>query len=284
MPASPRRSPGRAARSTPISPFSQVAGTALERAGEAAGLRTIREIYVDRGYTDDGHLAPRGSHGAVLHDVTEAAARAVRMVADGAVTSLGGRRVPVGIESPLRARRHARRGRDGARGARRIGDGWCGRRRLRGVVPGIRLMPAPPRFLPAGESALVVEYGVGAEPAHHEAVLALDAALAESPLEGILETVPTYRSLMIHLDPRVLTHEALAAHVAGLDPASSERPVARRWRVPACYDDPHAEDLAEVAGLLGIAPEEVAALHAGASYRVRHVWLRAGLRLPRRAP
>ena len=128
-------------------------------------------------------------------------------------------------------------------------------------------MPALPRFLPAGESAMVVEYGTTAEPAHHDAVLALDAALAASPLEGLLETVPTYRSLMIHLDPRVLTHEALASHVAGLDPGRSERPAARRWRVPACYGDPHAEDLVEVAGLLGRDPEEVAALHSGATYR-----------------
>lgn len=79
--------------------FLAVAGTALERAGEAAGLRTVREIYADRGYTDDGHLAPRTHAGAVLHDPVEAADRAVRMVADGVVVSLSGVRVPVGIDS-----------------------------------------------------------------------------------------------------------------------------------------------------------------------------------------
>ncbi len=124
------------------------------------------------------------------------------------------------------------------------------------------------RLLPAGESALVVEFGDSADRSFHDAVLALDAALAEKPLDGILETVPTYRSLMIHLDPRVLTHEALAAHLARLDPGAAERPAPRRWRVPACYDAPHAEDLAEVAGLLDLAPERIAALHAEATYRV----------------
>ena len=125
-----------------------------------------------------------------------------------------------------------------------------------------------PRLLPAGESALVVEFGDNTDPAHHDAVLALDAALAAAPLDGILETVPTYRSLMIHLDPHVLTHGALTAHLAGLDAGAAERPAPRRWRVPACYDDPHAEDLAEVAGLLDLPPERVAALHAAATYRV----------------
>lgn len=124
-----------------------------------------------------------------------------------------------------------------------------------------------PRLLPAGEGALVVEYGDSAEPAHHEAVLALDAALTASPLHGILETVPTYRSLMIHLDPRVLTHEAVARHIADLDPAATARASARRWRVPVCYEDPHGEDLGEVAGLLGLDPERVVSLHSEARYR-----------------
>lgn len=126
----------------------------------------------------------------------------------------------------------------------------------------------PPRLLPAGEAALVVEFGDSADPELHNQVLALDAALARAPLDGILETVPTYRSLMIHLDPRVLTHEALSAHVVGLDLATAELEPPRRWRVPACYDGPHGEDLAEVADLLSMPPERVAELHAQAHYRV----------------
>ena len=79
--------------------FLAVAGTALERAGEASGLRTPREIYADRGYTDEGHLVPRTMAGAVLHDPAEAAARAVRMVQGGFVETLNGARVSVGIDS-----------------------------------------------------------------------------------------------------------------------------------------------------------------------------------------
>lgn len=76
-----------------------IAGTELERAGAAAGLSVAREIYADRGYTDAGLLAPRGTPGALLHDPGEAAARAVAMVEEGAVITLCGKRVPVGIDS-----------------------------------------------------------------------------------------------------------------------------------------------------------------------------------------
>lgn len=72
-------------------------GLAAERAAERAGLRTVREIYADRAYADDGTLTPRSAEGAVLHDPQTIAARVRRMVEDGAVTTLSGRRLPMGI-------------------------------------------------------------------------------------------------------------------------------------------------------------------------------------------
>ena len=74
-------------------------GLLAERAAERAGLRTVREIYADRAYAEDGGLAPRSAPGAVLHDATDIAARVRRMVEDGAVTTLSGRRIPVGIDT-----------------------------------------------------------------------------------------------------------------------------------------------------------------------------------------
>ncbi|CAO4182370.1 LamB/YcsF family protein [Methylorubrum extorquens] len=74
-------------------------GLPAERAGERIGLRLVREIYADRAYSEDGTLAPRASPGAVIHDASEAAARVARMVGEGAVFTLGGRRVPVAIDT-----------------------------------------------------------------------------------------------------------------------------------------------------------------------------------------
>lgn len=79
--------------------FLAVAGTALEQAGNAEGLTTRREIFADRGYTDDGHLAPRTQEGAVLHDADAAAERAAAMIAEGAVFALSGKKVPVAVDS-----------------------------------------------------------------------------------------------------------------------------------------------------------------------------------------
>ena len=125
-----------------------------------------------------------------------------------------------------------------------------------------------PRYLSAGESALVVEFSRSIDAAAHAAVMALDAALAAQPVTGVLETVPTYRSLMVNFDPRQLTAEALIEALGTIDPADAPRAAPKSWRVPACYDMPYAEDLVEAAGILGLSPERVAALHAEASYTV----------------
>ena len=125
-----------------------------------------------------------------------------------------------------------------------------------------------PRYLPAGETALVVDYGDTADPAFHDQVLALEAALDARALEGIRETVPTYRSLMIHFDPRQLTAEALIEALGEVTEAATPPRKPKRWRIPACYDPPHAEDIADVAEQLDLAPERIATLHAGARYRV----------------
>ena len=125
------------------------------------------------------------------------------------------------------------------------------------------------RFLDAGEAALVVEFGAGVDPAVNDRVLALDAALSERVLAGVRESVPTYRSLMIHYDPLVLGRAALIDAIRTIEtgPLKPRAPV-DRWTIPCCYDPSIAEDLNEVAATTGLTPERVVALHSGATYRV----------------
>ena len=126
-----------------------------------------------------------------------------------------------------------------------------------------------PRFLDSGEAALVVEFGASVDPAINDRVLALDEALSALKLEGIRETVPTYRSLMIHYDPLVLDRDTLVATAKNFAAvAHRTREPTNRWTIPCCYDPCFAEDLGEIAARTGLAANRVIELHAGATYRV----------------
>ncbi|MET3564991.1 UPF0271 protein [Leifsonia sp. 563] len=76
-----------------------LAGSAVERAAGEAGVRFVREAFVDRGYRSDGTLVPRTDPGALLSDDGEIAARAVRMVTEGRVVAADGTDIPVGVDS-----------------------------------------------------------------------------------------------------------------------------------------------------------------------------------------
>jgi UPF0271 protein len=74
-------------------------GSEMERAAGQAGLQVAREVYADRTYDDDGSLTSRRTPGSVLHDAGAAAERVLRLVEDGAITSVNGRRIPVRIDT-----------------------------------------------------------------------------------------------------------------------------------------------------------------------------------------
>ena len=83
----------------PALPVLGLPGSAFLAAAEAAGLRTVREFFVDRGYTAEATLVPRSQPGALLHDPDEVTARVLRMVTDGVVTAVDGSEVRVAADS-----------------------------------------------------------------------------------------------------------------------------------------------------------------------------------------
>ena len=127
----------------------------------------------------------------------------------------------------------------------------------------------PPRYLDAGETALVVEFGTTIDEAVNDRVLELDAALGSRQTAGVIELVPTYRSLMIHYDPLRLSRAALVSVVdEALKDTRTAKSAKRLWTIPACYDPEFADDLGHVATTVGLTPEAVVTAHASARYRV----------------
>jgi KipI family sensor histidine kinase inhibitor len=150
------------------------------------------------------------------------------------------------------------------------------------------------KVLPAGDTALVVEFGDRIDRALSAWVLALARRLDEARLAGIVETVPTFRSLMVHYEPLTLPAAELAAVLAELMRGlQASAPAGRHWRLPACYDPAIAPDLDYVAAQSGLSPGEVVERHSAGSYHVYMLGflpgmaylgdLPAALVLPRRA-
>jgi 5-oxoprolinase (ATP-hydrolysing) subunit B len=137
--------------------------------------------------------------------------------------------------------------------------------------------PSPPRLLPSGDSAITVEFSRNIDDAANQRVLALDRAVAREAISGVTETVPTYRSLLVHYDPGQIGFEALREKLVAL----AEQPVppvtsSRRWRIPVTYGGEHGIDLEDVAKTLNTTPDDIVARHVAGDYRVAMIGFTPG--------
>ncbi len=127
------------------------------------------------------------------------------------------------------------------------------------------------RFVPAGDSVLVIEGPERLDAEINRQVIHLAAALKRRGLRGVRDVVPSFRSLAVYFDPFLITRAALEAWaVRELERASSGEAVAPRptIHVPVCYGGEYGPDLGVVAARAGLAEEEVIRLHTARVYRV----------------
>ena len=100
-----------------------------------------------------------------------------------------------------------------------------------------------------GESAVVVEFGDIVDPAIQKRVERLTAALDGSDVPGLLEVVPSFRSVLIEFDPDATDAATILAALPDTREGGGEP---QAWRVPVRVDAAVAEDAPEAAEALGI--------------------------------
>ena len=110
-------------------------------------------------------------------------------------------------------------------------------------------MTFKPKIVPVGDAAVLVQLGQEIDIAINQRVHALSARLSISPLEGVLETVPAYATLLIHYDPLILSFTQIRNYLSGkmeqVDDREFRKP--KRIEVPTVYGGEHGVDLTSVA-------------------------------------
>lgn len=131
-------------------------------------------------------------------------------------------------------------------------------------------MPIYPRILLLGDSGLTVEFGDRIAPEINDRVLSLADRLEKAHLPGLVEIVPTYRSVTLYVDPLTADFGHLAEQVLLLAGKVATSPPfqSRRVTIPVLYGGTQGPDLQIVATLHGLTPEEVVSIHTSVDYRL----------------
>ena len=127
--------------------------------------------------------------------------------------------------------------------------------------------------------AVSVELGDGISVEVNTRVRALEFLIQSKGVSGVVETVPSFRSLLVYYDPGQVGYEALCASLGALAERAGDAvlPPARIVEVPCCYDTELGPDLAAAAERLEMSIDELVRAHAEAEYLVYFVGFTPGL-------
>jgi inhibitor of KinA len=126
------------------------------------------------------------------------------------------------------------------------------------------------RIVPAGDSALIVEFADRIDAAVNAQAVALAESVRAAALSGVRDVVPTFCSVAVYFDPLRTDVDALADRLdreaarEAPEPVSAASPI----RIPVCYGGAFGPDLAEVARFAGMTEADIIELHSAPVYRV----------------
>ena len=126
------------------------------------------------------------------------------------------------------------------------------------------------RYLPAGDKGLVVEFGNSISLEINHKVRCFAVALEKASISGLVEYIPTYRSLLIFYDPLIWHPHLLATRLQDLERSltSVKLPPPDVYHLPVAYGGAMGPDLPFVCRHTGLNRDDVISIHTSATYLV----------------
>jgi len=130
----------------------------------------------------------------------------------------------------------------------------------------------------AGDTGLIVEFGEGIDPKVNARVRSVAAVVKKTPPEGVIEIIPTYRSLLLIYDPLITLPEKLIRFIEQADTGLGDEDagVFKRVDIPVCYRREFGPDMETVAKTAGLGIEEVIQRHSAPDYLIYMVGFTPG--------
>ena len=129
-----------------------------------------------------------------------------------------------------------------------------------------------------GDRGLLLEFGDEISREINEKVRRMVLAIQAEAVGGIVETIPTYRSLLVIYNPVILPIQGLRERLTQIEEGLQQTPLHEPGltRIPVVYGGIYGPDLEAVAKYHQISPEEVIQLHCSKPYLIYMVGFMPG--------
>ncbi len=126
------------------------------------------------------------------------------------------------------------------------------------------------KILTAGDSALLIEFEQKIDPEINKRISAIIGLIRHQSIEGIVDIIPAFCSLLISYDPRIISYDKLKRRLNNLlkmdvSVKDNEKLITE---IPVCYGGVSGPDIENVAKLAGLTVEEVIKIHSQEDYLI----------------
>ena len=124
------------------------------------------------------------------------------------------------------------------------------------------------RYLTVGDRGISVEFGNDLNEETNRLVHKMNYTLRKEKIDGVIETIPTIRSLFVYYDPRMIRYDRLIGVLKTLEKRMAETnlPKSRLFEIPIVYGGKHGPDFDAVKKRLKLARDELIQIHSGREY------------------
>ena len=126
------------------------------------------------------------------------------------------------------------------------------------------------KILTAGDASLLIEFGKEISPEINAKITAVVQLMKEQHIEGVVDIIPAFCSLLINYDPRVISYDDITKRMKRILKIDIKAGEAKKrvFEIPVCYGGKYGPDLAFIAEHAGLSEEEVIKIHSSRDYLI----------------
>ncbi len=134
------------------------------------------------------------------------------------------------------------------------------------------------KYCIAGDQGLLAEYGEGVDPTVNTKVRTMARSMKENRPKGVVEIIPTYRSLLIVYDPGMTNPYILENFMSELEERlqGESVPPSNVIEIPVCYGKSYGPDIEIVARTNKVTIDDVIKIHSESEYLIYMVGFTPG--------
>lgn len=121
-----------------------------------------------------------------------------------------------------------------------------------------------------GDSAVLLQFEEKIEPQINAAISSIVTMIKEQQVEGVIDMIPAFCSLLINYDSRIISYEEISKRLLAIMEMDIATESAAKvvYEIPVCYGGEYGPDMQNVMDNANLSEEEVIRIHTSEDYLI----------------